>query len=252
MFAYLTEKFDMLMSVLDHLSYKNCSIQGKNGKIQVTYPTFNFEVSGTNRFEFNIAPGKNSKKDVLWQPFKNQQITDIKHDNNQIQIKKLNFDTTLPPRATEHSTGYDIAAAVSVTIPANDTALVPLSFAMSFSNKLKCDLRPRSSLSLKGINVALGTIDPDYRGEVKAIITNIKSTPVTIHIGQRIGQLGFSSVTHPDIKVAKSLLDATNRGNGGFGSTGEYDIGHMKCMASTTKRFTPTLPTIHQPIVQHQ
>ena len=67
-FAYLTAKSDTLLSAVDHLSYSSCTIAGAHGKIKISYPTFNYEVSGSENFEFNILPGKSSNKPVLWKP----------------------------------------------------------------------------------------------------------------------------------------------------------------------------------------
>ena len=156
---------------------------------------------------------------VLWKPEFNQLVDGIEDDNSLIQIKRVSLDALLPQRATTDSTGYDISSSQATVVPPNSTITVPLGFSMSFSNTLKCDLHPRSGLSLKGINVALGTIDPDYRGEIKAIVTNTTSTPFQISIGSRIGQLVFSPVSHP-IPIEVATLPNTKRGPNGFGSSG--------------------------------
>ena len=222
LFAYLTEKSDLLMSAVDHLSYKNCEIHGKNGVIQDMFPTFSFNVKASENFECSVTPGKDSGKPVLWQPSEHGKITDITVPNR-FQIKLLSPDSILPQRATVDSTGYDVAANTTVTIKPSSTVLVPLGFSMSFDPSLKCDLRPRSGLSLTKVNVAFGTIDPDYRGEVKAIVTNNSDKPFEIHHGQRLGQLVFSPVSHPT-PVRVLYLDATKRGIQGFGSTGSSSL----------------------------
>ena len=245
-FAYLTEKTDTLLSALDHLSYYNCTIKGERGIIHVHYPTFSFPVSGVENFEFDILPGTFSNKEVLWQPREQDLITDITIADFEIKINRLHPDATLPQRATEHATGYDVTASDSVTIPPNSTTLVPLGFSMSFPSHLKCDLRPRSSLSLRGLTVSFGTIDPDYRGELKAILSNTTNNETSIHIGQRIGQLVFSPVSHPTISETESL-STTQRGPKGFGSTGNFELETFQ--NSTSKKvaspiFRPSLQTI--------
>ena len=117
--------------------------------------------------------------------------------------------------------------------------LVPLGFSMSFPDTLQCELCPISSLSLEGINVSLGTIDPDYRGELKAIVSN---TMFNISIGQRIGQLVFTPVAHPQTQIVDSLT-TTLQGKGGFGSSGTNAIKSRSVQKSPMK-FIPVLPLI--------
>ena len=113
---------------------------------------------------------------------------------------------------------------------------------MAFSNDLKCDLRPRSGLSLKGINVAFGTIDPDYRAEVKAIVTNTTLNSFHFPIGYRVGQLVFSPVSQPEAIEVKSL-PSTSRGNNGFGSTGNFSRKSAR-RVKPHNSFISVLPTI--------
>ena len=141
MFAYLTEKSDLLMLALDHLSYKNCQIHGGNNSIKVTFPTFHFFVQATETFEFSVTPGKDTGKDILWKPLEENKITKITVEN-QFQVKLLSPDSLLPQRATKDATGYDIASNSSMVIQPLSTTLVLLGFSMSFAPSLKCDLRP--------------------------------------------------------------------------------------------------------------
>ena len=144
-------------------------------------------------FKFYVTPSKDSNKPIMWSPKEQDHINDI-NCPNKFQIQHISQEAVLPQRATIDSTGYDIAACTTTSIPPNTTATIPLGSKMSFLSHLKCNLRPQSSLSLKGINVALGTIDPDYRGEFNAIVTNSTDTPFDIHYGQCIGQLVFSQL----------------------------------------------------------
>ena len=132
-----------------------------------------------------------------------------------------------------------------LAVPLNSTVTAPLGFTMSYPDHLQCSIRPRSSLSLRGINVALGTIDPDYRGEVKAIIANTSPEPFNIAIGQRIGQLIFAPIAHPKINEVDSLQE-TRRGQQGFGSTGQRKLRQSKRARSPIIPFLPTLPSISE------
>ena len=245
-FAYFTANSDALLSAVDHLSYQGCQINGINGKIRVTFPTFFFDVSGTSNFEFSISPGKSSNKPVLWQPHTVKRINVTAKDK--IEIKRLHQDATLPQRATEHASGYDIATPFMQTLQPNHATKVPLGFAMSFPTHLQCELRSRSSLALKGIHIALGTIDPDYRGEIAAIVTNTNPETYTLNIGQRIGQLVFTKVSHPPVSEVTSLPQS-KRGGQGFGSTGTTKLGsakRIKPRSSSPTIFLPTLPVIQE------
>lgn len=139
-----------------------------------------------------------------------------------IQIKRLNQESILPQQATNQVlvSGYDITSSTMMTILASTNVTVPLGFTMSYLDHLQCSIYPRSSISLKGIDVALGTIDTDYRGEDKVIIAkNTSSDPFNITIGQCVGQLIFPPIVHTTFKKVNSL-QRTLRGTQKFGSTG--------------------------------
>ena len=236
-FAYFTAASDALLSAVDHLSYSKCRISGENGKIAIHCPTFQFDVSGSDNLEFKILPGKSSNKPVLWQPFTTEQIEQVTN-SDMVKIQRYHNDSTLPQRVTNQASGYDITSSIATTISPNSIVTAPLGFAMSFPSHLQCSLKPRSSLSLQDLNVALGTIDSDYRGEVKAIIANTSSTPVDISISQRIGQLVLAPIAFLNIHEVNHL-NQTPRGSNGFGST-----GHNKLLHSKRARFPLFLPTL--------
>lgn len=133
-------------------------------------------------------------------------------------------DIPLPQYATDHSAGLDICAAVEsqFTLKAGETALIPTGFAIALPEGYEAQIRPRSGLAVKhqvGILNSPGTIDADYRGEVKIILTNFGKTDFVIRRGDRIAQM----VVAPYARVRweeKETLDATKRGAGGFGHTG--------------------------------
>lgn len=139
-----------------------------------------------------------------------------------LHIKLLNEAAYKPERSTEQATGYDLRCTADFSVPAFSAVLVPLGFAMqAVSNGALIDaqIRPRSSVSLKGINTPIGTIDLDYRGEVKVCLQNIMPNVVDFKKGDKIAQMVFLTYDTPIVQL-KDELTATARGAGGFGSTG--------------------------------
>ena len=130
----------------------------------------------------------------------------------------------LPSYATELSAGMDLRAALDapVTLGPLERALVPTGLYIALPPGFEAQVRPRSGLAAKhGITVlnTPGTIDADYRGEVKVILVNLSNTPFEIVPGERIAQLVVAR--HERVEWEETLdLDETARGAGGFGSTG--------------------------------
>ncbi|WP_313671057.1 dUTP diphosphatase [Sandarakinorhabdus sp.] len=132
----------------------------------------------------------------------------------------------LPAYATAGAAGMDAVAAVAETIVLmpGERFPVPLGFCMAIPEGYEVQVRPRSGLAMKnGISVpnSPGTIDSDYRGEVKALLINLGSEPFSIERGMRICQLVPAAVTRATLAVVDTL-DDTQRGAGGFGSTGVH------------------------------
>lgn len=132
----------------------------------------------------------------------------------------------LPAYATEGAAGMDAVAAVTETVvmQPGDRFPVPLGFCMAIPEGYEVQVRPRSGLALKhGITVpnSPGTIDSDYRGEVKALLINLGQEPFAVERGMRICQLVPAAVTRAGLTVV-DRLDETQRGSGGFGSTGVH------------------------------
>jgi len=132
----------------------------------------------------------------------------------------------LPAYATPGAAGMDAVAAVTETIVLAPGARfpVPLGFCMAIPDGYEVQVRPRSGLALKnGVTVpnSPGTIDSDYRGEVKALLINLGQEPFAIERGMRICQLVPAAVTRATLAVVETL-DDTQRGAGGFGSTGVH------------------------------
>ena len=138
-------------------------------------------------------------------------------------------DLPLPRRATPGSAGYDLCAAVdaALLLAPGERALVPTGFAIAVPEGYEAQLRPRSGLALRhGIVLpnAPGTIDSDYRGEVKVILQNLGDAPFTIRRGDRIAQLVIAAVARTEWDE-RSELDDTPRGEGGFGHSGGSGSG---------------------------
>jgi dUTP pyrophosphatase len=133
-------------------------------------------------------------------------------------------DLPLPARATRGAAGFDLHAAVeaAVVVAPRQRALIPTGFAIAVPEGYEAQVRPRSGLALQhGIVLpnAPGTIDSDYRGEVKVIVCNTGEQPFTIERGDRIAQLVIAPVARAEWEEVASL-DATERGDGGFGHSG--------------------------------
>ncbi len=133
-------------------------------------------------------------------------------------------DLALPAYATTDSAGMDLmsAEAGDVTLAPGGRAMIATGLAMQLPSGFEAQVRPRSGLAAKhGITVlnSPGTIDADYRGEVKVILINLGDAPVTLARGERVAQMVIAPVTQAKWQEVPTL-DETARGAGGFGSTG--------------------------------
>jgi dUTP pyrophosphatase len=133
---------------------------------------------------------------------------------------------TLPAYQSAHAAGLDLLAAVPqdkpLTMARGQRALVPTGLMIAVPPGHEAQVRPRSGLALKhGVTVlnAPGTVDADYRGEVSVLLINHGDEPFTIRRGERIAQLVIAAVTQANL-VEVAALSSTDRGSGGFGSTG--------------------------------
>jgi dUTP pyrophosphatase len=128
----------------------------------------------------------------------------------------------LPSYATEHAAGLDVVAAEDVTLAPGARHAVATGFALAIPEGFEVQVRPRSGLALKHGVTCLntpGTIDSDYRGEVKVILANLGEAPFEVRRGERIAQLVPAPVQRAAFREVDGL-DDTQRGAGGFGSTG--------------------------------
>ena len=141
-----------------------------------------------------------------------------------IRLKRLPHGEDLPPPAyaTAHAAGLDVVAAESLTLAPGQRHAVATGFAIAIPEGYEVQVRPRSGLALKHGITCLntpGTIDSDYRGEVKVILANLGSEPFEVKRGERIAQLVPAPVLQARFEEVAELGD-TGRGEGGFGSTG--------------------------------
>lgn len=141
-----------------------------------------------------------------------------------IQLKRLAHGEglPLPAYATEHAAGLDVVAAEDATLAPGARQAVATGFAIAIPHGYEVQVRPRSGLALKHGITCLntpGTIDSDYRGEVKVILANLGSEPFEVRRGERIAQLVPAPVLRARFAEAAELGE-TSRGEGGFGSTG--------------------------------
>ena len=134
-----------------------------------------------------------------------------------------NPDLPLPERATPHAAGYDLRSAdPDFELKPGEIRLVGSGLAMELPEHIECQVRPRSGLATRhGITMpnAPGTIDPDYRGELRVPLQNLGPAPVTIRRGDRIAQMVFARFEVLEVDETR-MLSETQRGTGGFGSTG--------------------------------
>lgn len=146
----------------------------------------------------------------------------------QVKITRINkefADLPLPHYVTAGSAGLDIYAAITepLIIDPFSTVLVPTNLAIELENGYECQVRSRSGLAIKHGIFALnapGTIDSDYRGEIKVILSNFNKESFRIERGDRIAQLVFARYEKADLMEVNELQE-TVRGAGGFGSTGK-------------------------------
>jgi dUTP pyrophosphatase len=144
---------------------------------------------------------------------------------SRVRVLRLptNLDLPLPSRQTTGSAGFDLASAEpDFVLAPGERRLVSTGLAVEIPPGIEGQVRPRSGLALRhGITMpnAPGTIDSDYRGEVRVILQNLGTEPVTIVRGDRIAQLVFARYETPEL-VDATELEQSSRGAGGFGSTG--------------------------------
>ena len=142
----------------------------------------------------------------------------------EILIKRLSKNINLPKYETDGSSGMDLSANINsnIKIEPGETSIIPTGISVSIPKNFEIQIRPRSGLAAKNQISILntpGTIDADYRGEIKVILINLGKKTFLIEKGARIAQMVLSPIEKAKIKEVENL-EKTKRGSGGFGSTG--------------------------------
>ena len=142
----------------------------------------------------------------------------------EILIKRLSKNISLPKYETDGSSGMDLSANIEkeIEIAPGKTSIIPTGLAVAIPKNFEIQIRPRSGLAAKNQESVLntpGTIDADYRGELKVILINLSGNTFKVQKGLRIAQMILCPVVKATIKEV-DVLEETLRGSGGFGSTG--------------------------------
>ena len=137
-----------------------------------------------------------------------------------LRVRKMSPAATIPARGSPGAAGYDLSAAHEATVPPHKRLLVKTDLAIAIPEGTYARIAPRSGLAFKkSIDVAAGVVDYDYRGNVGVILVNHADEPFEVKVGDRIAQLILEKIATPDV-VEVDDLEETDRGAGGFGSTG--------------------------------
>ncbi|EJB81951.1 deoxyuridine 5'-triphosphate nucleotidohydrolase [Helicobacter pylori Hp H-6] len=139
-----------------------------------------------------------------------------------IKIQKIHPNALTPKYQTEGSSGFDLHAVEEVTIKPHSVGLVKIGICLSLEVGYELQVRTRSGLALNHQVMVLnspGTVDNDYRGEIKVILANLSDKDFKVQVGDRIAQ-GVVQKTYKAEFIECERLDETSRGSGGFGSTG--------------------------------
>ncbi|WP_208391545.1 dUTP diphosphatase [Helicobacter pylori] len=139
-----------------------------------------------------------------------------------IKIQKIHPNALVPEYQTEGSSGFDLHAVEEVTIKSHSVGLVKIGICLSLEAGYELQVRTRSGLALNHQVMVLnspGTVDNDYRGEIKVILANLSDKDFKVQVGDRIAQ-GVVQKTYKAEFIECERLDETSRGSGGFGSTG--------------------------------
>ena len=137
-----------------------------------------------------------------------------------LKIKKLFESAQAPTKGNSTDAGYDLYSSEKVSIPAGATVLVSTGICMSIPDGFVGLIWDRSSMGVKGIHRHAGVIDSGYRGHIKVCLHNTSCGPYHVEKGDRVAQIVIQEAPHFDLEIVESLEDS-DRGEGGFGSTGK-------------------------------
>lgn len=139
----------------------------------------------------------------------------------ELKVKLLNKDAKAPVRAHKKDSGVDLYATKNMRIEAHSSVLVPTGIAIQLEDGYEATVRPKSGISAKTFKrVVYGTVDTDYRGEIKVVVDNVSNNHQFIEKGKKIAQLVINPVVTPKINVVEDFEGESDRGENGFGSTG--------------------------------
>ena len=142
------------------------------------------------------------------------------HTSFALRVVLLDPRAVVPARGSPGAAGYDLSSLDGGVVPARGRLCVPTGLGIAVPQGTYGRIAPRSGLAAKhSIHVGAGVVDEDYRGEVKVLLFNLSDVDFEIKAGDRVAQLVLERVATPDVEVVVSLED-TERGEGGFGSTG--------------------------------
>lgn len=137
-----------------------------------------------------------------------------------LRVTRLVPEAVLPQRGSQGAVGYDLVATHGCVILPGQRGLVPTGISVELPPGTYGRVAPRSGLAVKnGLHVGAGVIDPDYRGEIRVVLFNLDKEPFLVKPGYRVAQLVIEKCEVPEVEEVQKL-DETERGQGGFGSTG--------------------------------
>jgi dUTP pyrophosphatase len=163
---------------------------------------------------------KSISAEVKIDNIKNQLSVDCDKNKHTILIKKIHPDAIIPMKAHSTDSGYDLYSVENVILRPNEWKYISTGIALKPPAGFDFEIRPRSGLA-KYFLVHFGTIDPDYRGEIKVLTRNISDTIKKIEKGERIAQLILNKKYESNIEIVNEL-DKTERGESGFGDSGRF------------------------------
>ena len=134
---------------------------------------------------------------------------------------KYKCDYTLQ-KGHDTDSGYDLKTTRPFKLLPQQVKLIPTSLFLELDKNIEAQVRPKSSISAKGILVHFGTVDSDYRGEVQVVMQNLNDYGVEFERGQKIAQIVFSKKTDVELEQTEDIENNTQRGSGGFCSTGAF------------------------------
>eukprot|EP00899_Mesostigma_viride_P027138 jgi/Mesvir1/7609/Mv06340-RA.1 len=137
-----------------------------------------------------------------------------------LRVKRLSENAVIPSRGSKHAAGYDLSSAHDCVIPARGKGIAKTDLAISIPEGTYARIAPRSGLAWKNhIDLGAGVVDYDYRGNIGVVMFNHSETDFVVRKGDRVAQLILEKIMTPDV-LEVADLDDTERGEGGFGSTG--------------------------------